>query len=89
MLILSHGMHEKKLFYLQISIPKFFHFNFQIHDVGHSMLTLTFGVFFGISVSVIMHYKKIESSKESSTYISSIFSLLGTLVLWLYWVIKQ
>lgn len=46
-----------------------------------------FGAYFGLAVAKILQGKKeIESTKESSHYHSDLFSMIGTLFLWLYWV---
>lgn len=56
-----------------------------IHDIGHSILTFTFGVCFGITVSLILYFTRVDSEKETSSYNSNILSLIGTLIFWLYW----
>lgn len=56
-----------------------------IHDAGKSLYTYMFGAFFGLSVSIVMDFKRIENEKENSTYNSNLTSMIGTLILWLYW----
>jgi ammonium transporter Rh len=54
--------------------------------VGESIYVHVFGAYFGLAVSRVLQSKKvIESSKESSHYHSDMFSMIGTIFLWLYW----
>jgi len=56
------------------------------YDVGESMYVHVFGAYFGLAVAKVLQGKKeIESTKESSHYHSDLFSMIGTLFLWLYW----
>lgn len=55
------------------------------HDAGNAIFTHVFGVFFGMSASLIITYEKIESKKEKSSYNSNLLALLGTLVLCICW----
>lgn len=57
----------------------------QAYDVGESMYVHVFGAFFGLAVAKILHNKKIHSKDESSNYHSDLFSMIGTVFLWLYW----
>jgi ammonium transporter Rh len=52
-------------------------------DVGGSMTIHTFGAFFGIMCSLFLH--KPKEIVHSASYESNIFSLLGTLVLFVFW----
>lgn len=45
-----------------------------------------FGAYFGLGVAKALHNHKIENEKESSSYNSDLFAMIGTLFLWLYWV---
>lgn len=56
------------------------------YDVGESIYVHVFGAYFGLAVAKILTGSKhIESSKESSHYHSDLFSMIGTIFLWLYW----
>ncbi|KAJ5073004.1 rh50 isoform b [Anaeramoeba ignava] len=56
-------------------------------DVGGSMIIHAFGAFFGISLTRVLTSKlQTKSHNDSgSVYTSDIFSLIGTIWLWLYW----
>ena len=59
-----------------------------ITDIGGSMLIHTFGAFFGITVSFFLTDKKtLEKCQhlEKSNYTSDVFSMIGTIFLWMYW----
>jgi len=58
---------------------------FKAVDVGESIYVHVFGAYFGLAVAKMLHNKDIESNKESSHYHSDLFSMIGTLFLWLYW----
>ena len=55
-----------------------------IIDIGGSILVHTFGAYFGLAVSFIMKPAK-NNDENKSIYHSDIFSMIGTLFLWLYW----
>jgi len=57
----------------------------QAYDVGESIYVHVFGAFFGLAVAKVLHHKEIESKDESSNYHSDLFSMIGTVFLWLYW----
>ena len=49
-----------------------------------------FGAYFGLAVSKALSWgKEVESENESSTYHSDMFAMIGTIFLWLYWVIQR
>ncbi|OCT86820.1 ammonium transporter Rh type C [Xenopus laevis] len=56
-------------------------------DAGGSMTIHTFGAYFGLTVAWILSRPKLKQNndKEGSTYISDLFSMIGTLFLWMYW----
>lgn len=59
---------------------------FMAADIGGSMLIHTFGAYFGLAVSLMLYNRKAEDNdKNSSTYHSDIFSMIGTIFLWLFW----
>lgn len=49
------------------------------------MYVHVFGAFFGLAVAKVLHHKEIDSSDEASVYHSDLFSMIGTIFLWLYW----
>lgn len=55
------------------------------YDVGESMYVHIFGAYFGLTVSKIINNSEVESENEGSNYHSDLFSMVGTLFLWLYW----
>ena len=55
-------------------------------DMGGSMFVHTFGAFFGLALSyMITNSNKVKSEKNSSSYNSDIFAMIGTIFLWMYW----
>lgn len=56
------------------------------YDVGESIYVHIFGAYFGLAVAKTLHHHKIENEKESSSYNSDLFAMIGTLFLFLYWV---
>nr|XP_033776503.1 ammonium transporter Rh type C [Geotrypetes seraphini] len=56
-------------------------------DAGGSMTIHTFGAYFGLTVSWILNRPKLAqtNNKERSAYYSDLFSMIGTLFLWMYW----
>lgn len=64
--------------YLNIYIVK-------AYDVGRSVYVHLFGALFGLAASKLLHMKGIKSSKQASVYHSDLFSLIGTLFLWVYY----
>ena len=55
-----------------------------IVDVGGSIVVHTFGAYFGLAVSFIIKPPSNENDNKSM-YHSDMFSMIGTLFLWLYW----
>ncbi|XP_038065645.1 ammonium transporter Rh type B-like isoform X2 [Patiria miniata] len=55
-------------------------------DVGGSMFVHVFGAYFGLAVAFILKRDATEDNeKEGATYHSDIFSLIGTIFLWMFW----
>ncbi|XP_069840787.1 ammonium transporter Rh type C-like isoform X1 [Dendropsophus ebraccatus] len=56
-------------------------------DAGGSMTIHTFGAYFGLTVAWILKRPHLSenNNKEGSTYVSDLFSMIGTLFLWMYW----
>eukprot|EP01083_Nonionella_stella_P018615 51813_1 len=55
-----------------------------IVDVGGSIVVHTFGAYYGLAVSYMCGVPK-KDDENKSMYHSDIFSMIGTLFLWLYW----
>lgn len=47
------------------------------YDVGESMYVHVFGAYFGLTIAKILHNKQVENEKESSSYNSDLFSIIG------------
>ncbi|XP_066913265.1 ammonium transporter Rh type A-like [Clytia hemisphaerica] len=56
-----------------------------ISDVGGSIVVHLFGAYFGLAVSAVLQNSGGEHPKESSTKNSDLFSMAGTIFLWMYW----
>jgi len=55
-------------------------------DVGGTMFIHTFGAYFGLAVSLMISPGRAKGHKaNSSRYTSDIFSMVGTVFLWVYW----
>ena len=56
-------------------------------DVGGAMFIHMFGAYFGLATSMMARKRNLTSSEEyqESRYTSDIFSLVGTVLLWIYW----
>ena len=55
-------------------------------DMGGSMFVHTFGAYFGIACSIFLTNKeKLEKSEQPTNEVSDIFSMIGTIFLWLFW----
>lgn len=88
--VLGRTMPSQLMFMAFIEVP-LYAINFYIvthylgmSDVGGSITIHTFGCYFGLSVSAMLG--KPENTKENkSMYQSDLFSMIGTLFLWLYW----
>ncbi|KAK7479050.1 hypothetical protein BaRGS_00029720, partial [Batillaria attramentaria] len=58
----------------------------EVVDVGGSMFVHAFGAYFGLAVSRMLYRKDVEeATKEGSVYHSDLFSMIGTIFLWLFW----
>lgn len=57
-----------------------------IADIGGSMVIHTFGAFFGLAASYALTPEKAKGNKDNSAiYHSDLFSMIGTIFLWMYW----
>jgi len=58
----------------------------EITDVGGSMVIHVFGAFFGLSASYALTPAKAKGNKDNAAvYHSDMFSMVGTVFLWIYW----
>ena len=60
----------------------------QIQDIGGSMIIHTFGAYFGLAASKVLTNKRTLLSSadvQGSNYASDLFSMIGTIFLWMYW----
>lgn len=55
------------------------------YDIGESMYVHVFGAYFGLAVAKVLNNRDLENQNESSTYNSDLFSMIGTIFLWIYW----
>lgn len=55
------------------------------YDVGRSVYVHLFGALFGLAAAKALHFRGVKSSKQASVYHSDLFSLIGTLFLWVYY----
>lgn len=56
-------------------------------DAGGSMVIHTFGAYFGLTISWVLHRPNLHQSKRlnGSVYHSDVFAMIGTLFLWMFW----
>ncbi|XP_028404508.1 ammonium transporter Rh type A-like isoform X2 [Dendronephthya gigantea] len=59
----------------------------KVADAGGSMVIHCFGAYFGLAVSFMIRRPEDTDNnpKEGSVYHSDIFSMIGTIFLWMYW----
>ncbi|KAJ5076306.1 rh50 isoform b [Anaeramoeba ignava] len=59
----------------------------QAVDIGGSMIIHAFGAFFGVSVTTVLTSRKETKDHKlnGSSYTSDLFSLLGSIFLWIFW----
>merc|ERR1719295_229433 len=55
-----------------------------VSDVGGSIVVHTFGCYFGLAVSYVLGAPPNDKHNQSD-YRGDLFSMIGTLFLWLYW----
>jgi len=68
-------------FNLQFVLTK----QFAITDCGGTIIIHMFGAYFGLAVAAMLGKPNDPNNKEGSSQVSDLFSLVGTLFLWLYW----
>ena len=49
------------------------------------MYVHVFGAYFGLAVAKMLNHRDLENDNESSEYSSDLFSMIGTIFLWVYW----
>ena len=58
----------------------------KLYDVGGSTAIHTFGAYFGLAVSLVLHkVSKPKNKTPQSSYASNTFAFIGTLFLWMFW----
>ncbi|KAL3885819.1 hypothetical protein ACJMK2_025855 [Sinanodonta woodiana] len=58
----------------------------EVADAGESMFIHAFGAYFGLAVATVMYRKDAkECEKNGPVYNSDLFSMIGTIFLWMYW----
>ena len=58
----------------------------QISDIGGSLVIHAFGAYFGLAVARCLFKKgHVDNPAEGGEYHSDIFSLIGTVFLWMFW----
>lgn len=61
-------------------------YSFQIADLGGSITIHAFGAFFGLAVAMVIKQNHHHGHPSNgSNYNSNIFSMIGTIFLWMYW----
>jgi ammonium transporter Rh len=59
---------------------------FVANDIGGSITIHLFGAYFGLAVAMVVKRKDaMKDEKNTSNYYSNIFSMIGTIFLWMYW----
>jgi len=55
-------------------------------DAGDTIFVHVFGAYFGLTVARVLYQpSQTNSSKEGSSHTSDLFSMVGTVFLWIYW----
>jgi len=60
----------------------------KVTDIGGSMIIHMFGAYFGLAVAFALRKDELrdgENAKEASNVNSDLFSMIGTVFLWMYW----
>jgi len=58
----------------------------EISDLGGSMVIHVFGAYFGLAASICLTPHSAKGNKDNSaSYRSDLFSMIGTIFLWIYW----
>jgi ammonium transporter Rh len=60
--------------------------SFVANDIGGSMTIHLFGAYYGLTVALMIKKKHADGNiYNSSDYFSNVFSMIGTLFLWMFW----
>jgi len=77
------GMMETVFYWIQLGI---YYHELEAHDAAGGVVIHTFGAYFGLACArVISAPSNLEHTDNASIYSSDLFSLAGTLWLWLLW----
>lgn len=68
-----------------IVVDDYFNFVGKVADTGGSIVIHAFGAIFGVSAAVMLTTKKQREIPVEATATSDKFSLLGSMVLWVFW----
>lgn len=64
-------------------------YSYDIADIGGSIIIHTFGAYFGLAAALVINCVGKNRHKDrylnSASYSSDLFSMIGTLFLWMYW----
>ena len=75
--------------YIKMSLLELMYSNIDLLFVGGSIFIHTFGAYFGLAISLAVRKRNYATdasvARQNSNHISDDFSLLGTLMLWIYW----
>ena len=59
--------------------------HFQVEDAGGTIVIHVFGAYFGLAVAKVLGPPKDKANLNSTSGVSDILSLVGTIFLWLFW----
>ncbi|GCB76748.1 hypothetical protein scyTo_0016603 [Scyliorhinus torazame] len=54
-------------------------------DAGGAMVIHVLGAYFGLTVARVLYRPNLDQKKNESVYHSDLFSMIGTLYLWMFW----
>jgi len=64
-------------------------YTFKALDMGGTLVIHLFGAYYGLSASLMLSRRQamhgLDHPKNGSSYLNDVFSMIGTLFLWLYW----
>merc|ERR1719220_435324 len=60
---------------------------YDVADIGGSMVIHAFGAYFGLALARTLYKKdgQMDNSAEGAEYHSNVFSMIGTVFLWMFW----
>ncbi len=68
-----------------IVVDDYFHFVGKVADTGGSIVIHAFGALFGVAAAMALHKKKDTETPIESDATSDRYSILGSMVLWVFW----